>query len=202
MSLTNYRDVDKSRSEGAAGFQFEFHCGNCARTWKSAFKPYRKGQLANLIYQVAYYLGDRGSMHRASSDLANAGEHRARESALQVALQIAEQRYTECPQCAKAVCEYCWDERARLCESCTSKGGRSSSADRGGTADERGGNVAERGSVGGAGLACPNCQSAFGGGRFCAECGFDMASTHKSCPGCGTMCARAARFCPDCGHGF
>jgi predicted amidophosphoribosyltransferase len=41
-----------------------------------------------------------------------------------------------------------------------------------------------------------------GGGRFCAECGFDMASTHKSCPGCGTMCARAARFCPDCGHGF
>jgi len=195
MSLTNYRDVDKSSSEGAAGFQFEFHCGNCSRTWKSPFKPYRKGQLADLIYKFAYYLGDRGSVYRASSAVANAGENRARESALHDALEIAAQRYTQCPGCAKAVCQYCWDERARLCESCAGKGGRSSSADGAGRADERG-------APGGAGPACPNCQAAFGGGRFCAECGFDMASTHKSCPGCGTMCARAARFCPDCGHGF
>ena len=52
------------------------------------------------------------------------------------------------------------------------------------------------------GPVCPNCQVLSEGGRFCHECGFDMASTHKSCPGCGTTVSRQARFCPDCGHGF
>jgi membrane protease subunit (stomatin/prohibitin family) len=50
--------------------------------------------------------------------------------------------------------------------------------------------------------ACPNCRTPSSGGRFCGECGFDMASTHKSCPGCGTMVLRQARFCTDCGHSF
>ena len=52
------------------------------------------------------------------------------------------------------------------------------------------------------GMYCPNCQTASQGGRFCHECGFDMASTHKSCPGCGATMPRQARFCTDCGHGF
>ena len=51
-------------------------------------------------------------------------------------------------------------------------------------------------------MNCPNCQTPSQGGRFCHECGFDMASTHKSCPGCGSVMPRAARFCTDCGHGF
>ena len=38
--------------------------------------------------------------------------------------------------------------------------------------------------------------------RACHECGFDMASTHKSCPACGATMARQARFCTDCGHAF
>ena len=51
-------------------------------------------------------------------------------------------------------------------------------------------------------LACPNCQTPSQGGRFCHECGFDMASTHKSCPACGVTMMRQARFCTDCGHAF
>ena len=52
------------------------------------------------------------------------------------------------------------------------------------------------------GMVCPSCQTTSQGGRFCHECGFDMASTHKSCPGCGSNMPRQARFCTDCGHGF
>jgi hypothetical protein len=193
MSLTNYRDVSKPGSDVNAGFQFEFHCDNCPRRWASPYKPYRRGQLSGLIYKFAYFLDAHGSIFRATDAVSDAGEKRAREAALQDAIRLAEQRYTECPGCGKAVCEDCWNPRAQRCEACQGKGepmsgGRGPSASSGGNA--------------GAGLACPNCRAAFGGGRFCAECGFDMASTHKSCPGCGATCTRTARFCPDCGHGF
>lgn len=195
MSLTNYQDVSKAGSDVNAGFQFEFYCGNCSRRWKSAYKPYRRGQLSGLIYKFAYFFDNHGSMSRASDAVAGAGAKRAREAALQEAIGLAEQRYNECPSCKKTVCEDCWNPRTQRCESCEGKGEQPSGGRDSPAASSGGGNA-------GAGLACPNCRAAFGGGRFCAECGFDMASTHKSCPGCGAMCTRAARFCPDCGHGF
>jgi hypothetical protein len=195
MSLTNYRDVSKAGIDTDAGFQFEFNCGNCSHRWTSPYKPYRRGQLAGLIYKFAYFLDGHGNLFRASDAMSSAGEKRAREAALQEAIGLAQQRYTECPVCRKFVCEDCWNARAGRCEGCQGKGGPVS---RGGDSQAARSGGADAGAV----LACPNCQSAFGGGRFCAECGFDMASTHKSCPGCGTMCTRAARFCPDCGHGF
>ena len=110
------------------GFQFEFACGNCSRTWKSAFRPYRRGQLAGFVYKLAYYLGDRGGVSRGLDLVASSGPTRARQSALDDALRLAEQRYTDCPGCHRSVCEDCWDDRARLCERCRSESGRSSSA--------------------------------------------------------------------------
>ena len=208
MSLTNYRDAGRAGSDMSAGFQFEFYCGNCSRTWKSPFEPYRRGQLAGFIYRFAYFLGDRGSMFRATNVVADAGANRARQGALGRALELAEQRYSECPSCVKIVCEDCWDSQARLCVSCAGKGEHASRGNRGRRDEADAGThshddrpsaaVSERS----AGLKCPNCSSTIGAGRFCEECGFDMASTHKSCPSCGTMCARATRFCADCGHGF
>jgi Double zinc ribbon len=200
-SLTNYRDVGKGgNADMNVGFQFEFTCGNCLRTWKSPFRPYRRGQLAGLVYKFAYYLGDRGGMFRGLDLVANTGETRARQSALDDALRLAEQRYTDCPGCHKSVCEDCWDDRARLCERCRGESGRSSSAgaSRGSLAETGAEPRAERQAA----AACSNCGSALDGGRFCPECGFDVASTHKSCPTCGTLCSRGARFCTDCGHGF
>lgn len=196
MGLENYRDVSRLGSDTGAGFQFEFSCNHCSRTWKSPFKPYRKGQLAGLIDRFAYFLGDRGSIGRASGSVAHMGADRARASALEEAIAAAEQRYAQCPDCDQTVCEDCWNSRSQRCERCSSKG----SARSGGG----GGQAASEGRSGGgaSAMSCPNCRSSLSGGRFCAECGFDMASTHKSCPGCGVMCLRQARFCTDCGHGF
>jgi hypothetical protein len=195
MSLTNYQDVSKIGSSVDAGFQFDFYCANCSRRWKSPFKPYRRGQFSGLIYKLAYFIDMRGTVARASGAVADAGEKRARQAALEEAMALAEQRYFECHGCSKCVCEDCWNERAQRCEACASQGAQAS----GGRAAPA---AASGASGGAAGLSCPNCRAAHAGGRFCAECGFDMASTHKSCPGCGAMCARAARFCPECGHGF
>jgi hypothetical protein len=194
MNFTNYREISKGGNDPSAGFQFEFSCGNCSRTWKSQFKPYRLGQIAGLIYKFAYFFGDRGSMSRTSSTVANVGSSRARQTALDEALEAAEQRYTVCKGCQKVVCEECFDQRSHLCEPCNRKGGQSHR----GSQDAR----VAAGADSSAGMKCSNCGSGMSGGRFCAECGFDAASTHKSCPGCGVMCTRAARFCPECGHGF
>lgn len=204
MGLTNYHDIGKAGSDTHAGFQFEFHCGNCSRKWKSPFEPYRRGQLAGFVYGFARYLGGRGLLFRASSTVADAGADRARRGALERALGLAEQRYIECPACEKAVCENCWDERSKLCEPCAGKGARSPTPRDDDQAQAQAGAAhgARAAAAVGSAMKCPNCSAAIGGGRFCEECGFDMASTHKSCPGCGTLCTRAARFCTDCGHGF
>lgn len=207
MSLTNFRDISRGGSSLDAGFQFEFNCSNCSRTWKSPFEPYRRGQLAGLVYKLGRFLGDRGSFLRASNMVADLGTKGARESALERSLEAAAQRYAECPSCNKTVCESCWNESAKLCEPCSGKGGHThggrDNRDARYSHDSRDSPSSARAQTeSSAGLRCPNCQASFGSGRFCAECGFDMASTHKSCPGCGAMCARSTRFCTDCGHGF
>lgn len=194
MSLNNYRDISRD-----AGFQFEFRCGQCSRTWKSTFKPYRRGQLSALIYRFSYYLGDRGGMSRASNLLAQTGSDKAKKSAIEAAQEEAAQHYAECPGCNKVVCEQCWDADAQRCTDCLGGGGSRGGGSR---SEDRGGGGRSSGEEGAAGLRCPNCSTAIDGGRFCPECGFDMASTHKSCPSCGALCSRSTRFCTDCGHGF
>jgi hypothetical protein len=201
MNLKNYRDIGKSGSDLRAGFQFEFHCQICSQTWQSPYRPYRRAQLSGLMYRLSRLLNDRGMLFRASNSMANFGEQGARDSALQDALALAEQRYTECPECHKAVDEECWNARAGLCRLCATNGGGRSETAAGGERRESSAGTEAAARAGG-GLKCPNCSSAIGGGRFCPECGFDMASTHKTCPGCGTLCMRSTRFCADCGHGF
>lgn len=200
MSLNNYRDISRLGTDVGAGFQFEFHCASCNSVWKSPLRPYRRGQFAGLINKFAFFLGDRGSMGRFSGEIATTGIGRAKAKALEEAIELAEERYAVCPSCDKAVCESCWNTGAQRCEDCIKQGSRSGS--RGGSSRRD-----EAGASGGGGAApvalrCPNCNAEQDGGRFCSECGFDMAATHKSCPTCGATCARSARFCTDCGHGF
>lgn len=187
MALENFNDLSRTGTDDNAGFQFEFYCDHCNRTWKSPFKPYRRGQLSALLYMFTHVFDDRGGIARAGSGVAQAGAGRAREKALAEARELASGKYHTCPKCATPVCDSCWLPKENLCEQCD----RAQNAD----AANRGGMAAVTGT------ACPNCGTP-SIGRFCGECGFDMASTHKSCPGCGAMCLRQARFCTDCGHGF
>src|SRR5262245_49754747 len=108
MDLTNYQDVSKVGASVNAGFQFEFRCGNCSRTWKSPYKPYRRGQLSGLLYKVGYFIRGFSMVSRASSAISDTGEKHARQVALKEAIVLAEQRYSLCPGCKGAVCEDCW----------------------------------------------------------------------------------------------
>jgi len=190
MAMTNFRDLSTLSSDAGAGFQFEFYCEVTGETWRSPFRPYRRGQLFGLVSKLTYWFNGLHSAGRAAEYAASAGAKNARADALAEAQAMAAQRFRQCGECHKWVVPGAWDDRGDHCTECAAKA--------------RG--AYSQGSSGGQGQAatavCPNCQTPSEGGRFCHECGFDMASAFKSCPSCGATLPRQARFCTDCGHGF
>ena len=197
-TMTNYRDISPQASDLGAGFQFEFFCESCGDTWKTPFKPYRSGQVAGLFRRFSYVLGEFyrvgaitdivAKIGRASGTSVEASGSKAKTAALEEALALATQRYDRCVNCHTMVCGNCYDSSTRRCNKCDANVDQAAQYEATSTAS--------------ATVVCPNCQTQSQGGRFCHECGFDMASTHKSCPGCGATMSRQARFCTDCGHGF
>jgi hypothetical protein len=198
MPITNFRDISTPLGDVGAGFQFEFFCESCGDTWKTPFKPYRAGQATGLFRRFGYLFNEFAKisvvseaiyrLSRAGGTSIEVTGSKAKTGALEEAQALAAQRYDKCSNCHTMVCANCFDESTRLCIKCDRAEGRGAA----------GGAVA---SASGAAV-CPNCQTPSEGGRFCHECGFDMASTHKSCPSCSATMSRQARFCTDCGHSF
>ena len=200
MAMTNYRDISTSPTETGAGFQFEFFCELTGETWRSPFKPYRKGQLSGLVARATGFLYQLHDAGRVIGYAADAGARKAKAAALADAMEIAVHKFHQCESCNKWVCLAAWDADSGRCNTCARKGGNRNAGSYGGNAYRE--QQHDEPEAASAGPACPNCQTASQGGRFCHECGYDMASVFKSCPGCGTTLPRQARFCTDCGHGF
>ena len=197
MALTNYRDISPPLGDVGAGFQFEFFCESCGDTWKTPFKPYRAGQANGVFRRFGYLFNEFAKISvisetiyrlgRAGGTSIEATGSKAKATALEEALALGAQRYEKCSNCRTMVCANCYDEATQRCIKC----------DRAQGVGSQSGTSASASST-----VCPNCQTPSQGGRFCHECGFDMASTHKSCPSCSATMPRQARFCTDCGHGF
>lgn len=191
MAMTNFRDLSTLSSDAGAGFQFEFFCEVTGETWRSPFRPYRRGQLYSLVARLTHWYSGLHTLSRATEYASSAGAKTAKAEALAEAQALAAQRFHQCGECHKWVLPAAWDERGGHCTECAARA-RGPLAGHGG---DGGGSQS-------AAAVCPNCQTPSEGGRFCHECGFDMASAFKSCPSCGTTLPRQARFCTDCGHGF
>jgi hypothetical protein len=198
MALDNYRDIG-SYGSSSPGFQFEFYCSNCAKVWKTSFKPYRRGQVAGFFSTLLMHFQGVRNVSYATDLASDAGVEGAKNEALADAMKHANTLYSVCSQCQRAACQSCFNVREGLCGNCVIQ---SSNKGRSGLGESETDARQASGAPPATGLACPNCRSAHDGGRFCAECGFDLASTHKSCPDCGAMAMRQARYCNDCGHGF
>lgn len=192
MAMTNYRDLSTLSSDASAAFEFEFFCEVTGETWRSPRRAYRRGQLNSLVAKLTFWFNDLHTFSRGTEYMAEAGAKKAKAAALAEAQEMAAQRFRQCESCRKWVILSAFDEDTGRCTKCASpQGGSNYGA---AYADD------DSGRAGGA--VCPNCQTPSQGGRFCHECGFDMASAFKSCPGCGATMPRQARFCTDCGHGF
>lgn len=192
VMMKNYRDQSTTGNDLSAGFQFEFYCERCDHTWRSPFKPYRFGQLTAWLTRLAFLTSNLTNAGRTTGAVADSGSRGAKEAALAEAMVQAQRHYRRCDTCRKFVCEECWNDREDSCTACIKQEAQQL-RDFGSRA------VAEAGAQG---LACPSCSAPNQGGRFCPECGFDMANTHKACPACGNTVPRQARFCGGCGHGF
>lgn len=191
MAMTNYRDLSTLSSASGAGFQFEFYCEITGETWRSPFRPYRRGQLNSLVSKLTYWFNDLHAVGRAAEYAADAGSTKAKAAALAEAQEQAAQRFRQCGGCQKWVAHTAWDDNGGHCIECAAKARGYGAA-----------GYSESGESSANAALCPNCQTPSQGGRFCHECGFDMASAFKSCPSCGSTLPRQARFCTDCGHGF
>lgn len=191
-TMTNYRDISSARGD-APGFQFEFFCEVTGETWKSPFRPYRRGQLFGFVSKATYWFNQLHSASRVAEHFAGSGAEKARQAALAEAIELASRRFSQCEKCGKWVINTALDENTGRCGPCSGKRGGNGLGS---------GYAADAEESPSAAAVCPNCQTPSQGGRFCHECGFDMASVYKSCPACGTTLPRQARFCTDCGHGF
>jgi hypothetical protein len=192
MAMTNFRDLCTAANDVRAGFQFEFYCELTGDSWRSPFEPYRRGQLTALVSRATQFFHQLHTASRVAGMASDGGFRNAKAAALAHAQELAAQRFRQCPQCNRWVSFDAFDEGSGMCNGCV-KLKRSSNY---------GSAYREEPEAQSAGPVCANCQTPSQGGRFCHECGFDMASTHKSCPGCGATLPRQARFCGDCGHGF
>jgi hypothetical protein len=203
-SLKNYRDLSVRDGPGA-GLQYEFYCKCCDFTWKSPKQTLKTARTLGFLSRLSDLAGLLGNANarslaiKASSATrfatASAGG-KAAQAALEEAQAQAVRYFEACVTCGDACCDSCVVDASGQCRRCVEQGKGQTPAHGG---DGYGGGAAAHG---GGSTVCPNCQAAAEGGRFCHECGFDMASTHKSCPTCGSVMSRAARFCTDCGHGF
>lgn len=192
MAMTNYRDLSTSLTDTRAGFQFEFYCEISGETWKSPFVPYRRGQLNGWLTRVTGIFYQFHGADRVASYAAEQGVAKAKAAALEEAMDLAARRFRQCHRCRKWVSASQYDEDSGECTACQ-RGGAGAGAFGAGYREEE---------AQAAGPVCPSCQTPSQGGRFCHECGFDMASAFKACPGCGNTLPRQARFCSDCGHAF
>lgn len=198
-AMKNYRDLSDLKGAEAA-LQFEFFCNCCQYTWKSPIQKYRTGRLMDFMGRVADLTSIfgtsnvRGMASSATSEIGfaagGAREKKIRQEALAKAKSQAARYFNACESCADLCCENCIVGADGWCTRCEKNAMQGQPSAHGG------------GSVGMTAAVCPNCQIPSEGGRFCHECGFDMASTHKACPGCGGVMPKASRFCTDCGHGF
>jgi len=202
--LKNYRDSSQSHGE-AAGFQFNFECQRCDFKWASPYTPYRPARFLTKLGSAMRIFDLFGSANVASkAHLLNEGARmsvgtdrdKPKLKALQAAQAQAARYFDKCSECDRICCNNCFGSTDGVCSYCEGRAAH-------GTPFDEDVAVAARGHDESAhSIVCPNCQAASEGGRFCHECGFDMASTHKSCPGCGCVLQRSAMYCADCGHGF
>lgn len=207
----NYRDLCDSFGTGA-GFQFEFYCQECSDLWRSRFQPYQAGRASGWLSQAGSLAGglfNNLGIDRAVDGFAEQGWGRAKDAALQEAVAEARAHFHRCASCNHHVCDNCWNASAGQCTNCMPDLAAHTERSRhSGRLDA----VRERAYEAGQMLAgsddvttavqseCPQCRAQTRGGRFCPECGHQLA-TPPVCRACSAPLPETGRFCPGCGAG-
>jgi hypothetical protein len=203
-----------------AGFEFTFFCDNCRDGYKSSFiesATYKKRGLMRGLSQGASILGSfvggrAGSVgYTAGRGMDVLGERfngmspewqKEHEAAFERAQAEAMGHFHRCHNCAKYVCDACFNEAEGLCVACAPRQdvyvaqARAAAMKR--NIDSAGQSATVwQGTIESKTTQCPTCGKPAGDGKFCANCGTSMA--RPECATCGEAMPIGAAFCSNCG---
>jgi len=201
-----------------AGFQFTFYCDLCREGYKTKFvesKTYKKaGLLRGLGRAISIgtsLLGRSGTgwtIERGADILTERYRgmspewHKEHEAAFELAQNEAKQHFHRCPKCKKWVCENDWNEQEGLCVNDAPRVNVEVAAAK---AQKAAQDILEKaaatqiftGEIESKQTLCPQCGKPAGEGKFCNNCGANLALVN--CPRCGAASRPGTRFCGECG---
>ena len=178
------------------GYQWEFKCDGCSRTFRSKFDQFNFGAMSSVAGALGDYFGG------VVDGIANVGEHirdsaweKEHDKAFARAVKTVKKDFIQCPQCKKWVCKsLCWDAREKMCNSCVSGGDESDGV----TAEDV--EAVVRGEIETGLITCPSCrEETEADDKFCPNCGVKLEA-RKFCSGCGHLLSPDDKFCPECGR--
>lgn len=193
------------------GYQFEFHCERCGNGYRSPFQEDLKAKGVGILRAAGGLLGGSlGNAAWAADSLLDRGTNsKAKDEALEKAMQAVQGNFTQCRACGDWVCnEVCWNREIGQCVKCSpfieDEIARAQSHahveqiiwrtnQKHWTKDDDLGTKRQ--------VTCEQCGAALDGAKFCPECG-SPASAKKHCTNCGSEMKPSANFCGDCGTKF
>lgn len=222
--VNNYQDLSTDK-----GYQFKFHCDKCGNGYMSEYQPSYVGMAGSFLNAASNLLGWGHSAGNSAYEVQRAVGGKARDSAMQTAVEEAKQHFHQCSRCGKWVCpEACWNDQANQCESCAphyeeelasahaqakAEAMRQQFQEKARQVDYTSGIDMSINSV----PASPNaykpseeqklpklcvCGVEVGNAKFCPECGTPARIEKPKCHSCQTEVEFTTKFCPECGTGL
>ena len=212
-----------------AGFQFTFFCDICNDGYKTNFveaKSYKKAGFLRGIGKAASIGASVGSVFiKGASGMSTIGYaaergtdtiserfhgmspawHKEHEGAFESAQNESMGHFHRCPRCRKYVCENDWNEQEGLCIGDAPRVSTEVAAAKAAkmVEDVKAKAAATQvftGKIESKQTLCPLCGKPAGEGKFCNNCGANLALT--KCPKCGAQSPAGTGFCGECGTKF
>lgn len=206
------------------GFQFEFFCEHCRKSYRSEFvssKAYNSEKRKRNTGAAASFIGGLfGGIASAVGDkidqgLTSINDHTddsqydsEKEAALLKAQAEAQKVLFQCKECEAWFCEDCYNSKTQMCENCDEAVKERERDERRQREEERLDREREerereeerrQQEEEESRVFCPNCGAEIPEGmKFCGQCGTKMDAV-KTCPKCKKKNEFSMQFCGYCG---
>lgn len=193
------------------GFQFEFHCDRCGKSFRTRFKASATGTVSSVLDAASSLFGGvLGHAADIGERVRSAGWQKARDEAFEEAWKEVAPHFFQCPRCQAWVCrDKCVNDKKGLCKECAPDLGVEMSAAQSSRSveeiwahaamaeeDKKLGTENWRETIR---ASCPKCEAPLAvNAKFCPQCGASLKGA-AHCTECGAKLTPGAKFCPDCG---
>lgn len=204
--VSNYSDLSENN-----GFQFEFVCDRCGSGYRTRHEAWTTGTVSSILDGAGSLFGGLfGQAADVSERLRSAQWSKARDDAMERAVQEVKPSFIQCPRCRQWSCrERCWNQKKGLCKECAPDMGVEMSAAQASRSveevwahakmSEEDKHLSESDWRQTIHASCPNCEAPLGtNAKFCPECGARL-NQQAHCTECRALLQPGAKFCGECG---